>query len=244
MRKFKPAVVKSLGFYVYRLVDPRNDETFYVGKGSGNRVFRHIHDELNADEDPTHLKLSIIRSIRQKGLTVDHIIHRHGMDEATALEVESALIDVYPSLTNIAPGIGAFRGPATAASLNCRYAPQEIEFRHKVVLVRISEHTIDERGSLYEAARRRWPLSPERANTTCYVLAIMKGTGICAAAYENCTWKRCPDAPDKSEFEGRKAEGVDDTYVGRIVPDHCKYFQSVMYARTANHNLRLARCRI
>ena len=32
---FPPAIAKQLGWYVYRLIDPRNGETFYVGKGSG-----------------------------------------------------------------------------------------------------------------------------------------------------------------------------------------------------------------
>ncbi len=30
-----------LGCYVCRLLDPRNGETFYVGKGHGNRLFDH-----------------------------------------------------------------------------------------------------------------------------------------------------------------------------------------------------------
>lgn len=28
-------------YYVYRLIDPRTYETFYVGKGCGDRVFQH-----------------------------------------------------------------------------------------------------------------------------------------------------------------------------------------------------------
>ncbi|MGI9440198.1 MAG: hypothetical protein ACR2OT_04365, partial [Parvibaculales bacterium] len=40
-RKFPPEVAKQLGYYVYRLIDPRNGETFYVGKGKNDRVFEH-----------------------------------------------------------------------------------------------------------------------------------------------------------------------------------------------------------
>jgi hypothetical protein len=39
---FSDAVTKMLGNYVYRLVDPRNAETFYVGKGVKNRVFDNV----------------------------------------------------------------------------------------------------------------------------------------------------------------------------------------------------------
>lgn len=39
---FPADVARELKTYVYRLIDPRNEETFYVGKGRGDRVFAHI----------------------------------------------------------------------------------------------------------------------------------------------------------------------------------------------------------
>jgi uncharacterized protein len=47
---FPPEVVQRLEVYVYRLIDPRNGATFYIGKGQGNRVFAHVRAELNEDE--------------------------------------------------------------------------------------------------------------------------------------------------------------------------------------------------
>ena len=44
--------------------------------------------------------------MRLAGFEVAHVIHRHGMDEKTAFEVEFALIDAYPGLTNIVGGAG------------------------------------------------------------------------------------------------------------------------------------------
>jgi hypothetical protein len=38
VESFSPDVSRKLGWYVYRLIDPRNGETFYVGKGQGNKV--------------------------------------------------------------------------------------------------------------------------------------------------------------------------------------------------------------
>lgn len=40
--RFSDTVIEKLQFYVYRLIDPRNGETFYVGRGRGNRVFDHV----------------------------------------------------------------------------------------------------------------------------------------------------------------------------------------------------------
>src|SRR5437899_1217314 len=105
---FPPGVADKLKTYVYRLIDPRNGETFYVGKGQGNRLFAHIREQVEAD-DPSN-KLRRIRDIHVAGFEVAHVIHRHGMDEATAFEVEAALIDAYPGLTNVAGGAGSDYG--------------------------------------------------------------------------------------------------------------------------------------
>lgn len=112
---FTPEVVPKLGTYVYRLIDPRNGETFYVGKGQSNRVFAHIHEEQNLDGDDLSNKLKRVREIRLAGFEVAHVIHRHGMDESTAFQVEAALMDAYPGLDNIAGGTGSNAAPCTPA---------------------------------------------------------------------------------------------------------------------------------
>ena len=80
--KFPPEVIERLKWYVYRLVDPRSGETFYVGKGKGDRVFQHAKGALSAsdDEDATDLKSQRIKDIGAAGLEVAHVIHRHGIE--------------------------------------------------------------------------------------------------------------------------------------------------------------------
>lgn len=58
---FSQQTIESLTYYVYALVDPRDNRIFYIGKGKGNRIFQHAKDALN-DNDQS-LKLDIIRSI-------------------------------------------------------------------------------------------------------------------------------------------------------------------------------------
>lgn len=80
IKHFSPEICKELDFYVYRLIDPRNGETFYVGKGQNNRVFKHVKQALKFDKDEDELtaKYDRIQEIEKSGLDVIHIIHRHG----------------------------------------------------------------------------------------------------------------------------------------------------------------------
>ena len=45
--RFSQETIDKLGHYVYRLIDPRNGNTFYVGVGKGNRVFDHVKGAIN-----------------------------------------------------------------------------------------------------------------------------------------------------------------------------------------------------
>jgi hypothetical protein len=63
--RFPVEVAERLKWYVYRLIDPRNGETFYVGKGKGDRLFQHAKGALTAseDEDRADLKYQRIKDI-------------------------------------------------------------------------------------------------------------------------------------------------------------------------------------
>src|SRR5262249_37948713 len=149
--------------YVYRLIDPRNGETFYVGKGIGNRVFAHIRGEQNIDGDPSNNKMKRIREIRVAGFEVAHVIHRHGMDDAKAFEVESALMDAYPGLRNDAGGVGGNEfGAMHAMEIIREYAAEPAVFRHDAILISVNRGAL-EQSSLYEATRYAWKISPAKA---------------------------------------------------------------------------------
>jgi uncharacterized protein len=87
--------LRHLCISAHRPTERRNS---YVGKG--NRVFAHAKDELGAAQDVLTEKLSRIRKIRLDGFEVAHVIHRHGLNEEQAFEVEAALIDAYPEVAN------------------------------------------------------------------------------------------------------------------------------------------------
>jgi hypothetical protein len=222
---FPPGVVSKLKIYVYRLIDPRNGETFYVGKGQGNRVFAHIHDEQSLDGDELGDKLKRIREIRLAGFEVAHVIHRHGMDEATAFEVEAALMDAYPGLANVSGGTGSSDyGAMHAREIIRRYSAKPAVFRHKAILISVNRSAAE--TPLYEATRYAWKISRTKAMQADVILATQRGMIVGAYVADDwlpATAEKFPghaDAPGRLAFIGEEAPAdIQDLYVGKRVPD-------------------------
>lgn len=230
-KQFSELVTRQLGHYVYRLIDPRNGATFYVGRGQGNRVFSHAagQEEPTESEDNEALKLKTIRAIKNAGFKVQHVIHRHRMDEDTVKEVEAALIDSYPGLTNIQGGYDGSRGVMHADEVIRLYEAPEAEFQHNVMLINVNKSSEDE--DLYDAVRYAWKVSPVKARKFDYVLAVRRGLII--GAFKATEWlpatmENFPDfnrdgyGPRKGRhgFIGCEApEDVKRLYLHKRVPD-------------------------
>ena len=160
-QSFSDLAKATLQHYVYRLVDPRNGETFYVGRGQDDRVFQHVEGNVRvAGNDELNPKFSRINQIHAEGLKVQHIIHLHGMEEDTAKEVEAALIDAYPGLTNRMGGAGSNdRGVRHADQITREHDAPEFDLKHKLIMISIDK-TYEERG-VYEAVRGVWGMNRE-----------------------------------------------------------------------------------
>ena len=225
IESFPPNVARKLKTYVYRLIDPRNGETFYVGKGQSNRVFAHIHAEQNLEGDELDNKLKRIREIRLAGFDVAHVIHRHGMDGKTAVEVEAALIDAYPGLTNIVGGVGGNDyGAAHAKEIISRYCAEPAVFQHKALLINVNRSATE--TSLYEATRFAWKISKSKAKKAQVILATRQGLII--GAFIAHDWLKATaanfpgreDVPGRLGFVGQVAPAdIRELYVGKRVPD-------------------------
>jgi hypothetical protein len=89
-------------YYVYDLVDPRNGQTFYVGKGKGSRRFQHVKEALRGAHNR---KCDMIRSIIADGLEHEPRIISHHVCEQEALDAEANRISWFGlnNLTNIMP---------------------------------------------------------------------------------------------------------------------------------------------
>ncbi len=95
-------------YYVYKLIDPRTNSPFYVGKGIRNRIDQH---EVEARSGRVSRKCDLIRDIESEGLSV---VKRKVSFFASEVDAYLAEYDLIKSiglanLTNILPGGGSVR---------------------------------------------------------------------------------------------------------------------------------------
>jgi uncharacterized protein len=189
-------------------------------------VFAHIRAEQGLEGDELDNKVRRIREIRLAGFDVAHVIHRHGMDDATAFEVEAALMDAYPGLTNIAGGYGASDvGAMHAREIIRRYSAEPAVFQHKALLINVNRSAAE--TSLYEATRYAWKISRKKAIQADVILAVVQG--LIVGAFVADDWLeatpenfpgRTDAAPGRLGFIGHEApESLRKLYVGKRVPD-------------------------
>ncbi len=220
---FSSEVVEKLQYYVYRLIDPRNGETFYIGKGKGNRVFAHVRGDIESDS--LSEKMAKIRSISLAGFEVAHVIHRHGLSEKSAFEVEAALIDAYPGITNIMDGLGnSDFGAMHSSEIIKKYSAETASFEHKALLISVNRSALE--NSLYEATRYAWRLSKQKASQAEVVLATVQG--LIVGAFLAKEWLEAipVNFPGREAVEGRYGFigceapiELKKLYVGKRTPD-------------------------
>ena len=93
----KPELSDLDRYYVYQLVDPLTELPFYVGKGCGDRMYKHEKDVLRGTvPNKTNFDLSKrIKEIHSRGSNVIHEKLCDETQELTSLALEAAFIDHY-----------------------------------------------------------------------------------------------------------------------------------------------------
>jgi len=174
-------VSDNLLYYVYILIDPRDNKIFYVGKGCGNRIFQHANDAIKSDKKSD--KLDLIRDIRTSGANVRYYIIRHGLTENDAYLVESVMIDFLTfkdfsfiaNISNIQAGHHQWdKGIKTVEELEMLYNCPPIERRHKLLCININR-TYSSETDIYEATRKSWCLDKRKADKADYVVSEYHG---------------------------------------------------------------------
>ena len=218
--EFSQSVKENLGSYVYFLRDPRNKEIFYVGKGTGNRIFKHVERALTDLKESN--KLDRIREITESGSKVEHYILRHGMTEEMAFEVEAAVID-YLGLDNLVNKQSGHHasdfGLKTVDEIKMMYEAKPLDPQHPLIVININKRFRRDMDSnqLYEATRSSWVVGNRREKAE-YALASYRG--LVREVYKINKWIQ---VDKRWKFEGYIASNeVRNLYLHRSLSKYLK----------------------
>jgi uncharacterized protein len=198
--KLSQSTIEKLGYYIYLLIDPRDNKVFYVGKGNGNRINQHLLGALDNKTKESE-KIKRIREIENGGHKIMNVILRHGLTEKEAFEVESAMIDFLgkDKLTNIVSGHHSLdNGLMDLEELKIKYEAPKAVFDEPAILITINRAYYKGINSneLYEATRKHWNVNINRVANTKIACAVYRG--IIREVYSINEWKTSP-----KKFKGR-----------------------------------------
>ena len=197
LKSFSEKAIDALnGYYVYALIDPRNDKVFYIGKGIGNRVFSH---EIESGKSPESekKKLQKIREIEANGYSVKRLIVNWGLSESEAFVAEATLINMLnrmpdTQLTNEVSGHHVHES-LTTEEFELMYGAIPLEkedIKHNVLVIKINK--LYRRGmsdaELYDTVRGYWAASLKsiEARGVKYVFGVYNG--LIVAVYKPDKW--------------------------------------------------------
>lgn len=225
---FDQKTIEQLQYYVYVLIDSRNEKPFYIGKGFGNRVFNHLQCALEDQTDTA--KYNIIRSIIAENIEVIHLIVRHGLTEKQAFEIESTIIDLLDYLnfeiTNKVLGHKTYEsGIMTTDEIIRLYNAQPLTVvDDNVIFININK--LYKRGGdadkIYQATKASWVISKDRINKLKFVLSEYRG--LIVEVFEVDNWYEVPtiDKNGKEKirwgFNGKVASAeIRNKYINKSV---------------------------
>jgi len=184
---FSEKSMEKLRYYVYTLVDPRNNEVFYVGKGVGNRVFAHKGDSTFNDTK----KIQRINEIEEEGYEVVRNIVNFELSESEALSAEGTLINYIgiENLTNIVKGHNTFWS-YSVEEFEHNHAAERVDIDDPVMVIRINRrwHRDISTEELYDITRFYWRAAEYSAKKVKYVLGVYRGLVKCI--YVPTVWKK------------------------------------------------------
>ena len=227
MKKYNlsQSTIEKLGYYVYLLIDPRNDKVFYVGKGKGNRINQHL---LGALDDKTHEteKIKKIREIQNSGLEVKHAVLRHELTSEEAFEVESATIDVLgkDNLTNLVKGHNSEdKGLMNLEDIKIKYEAEDAIIEEPAILININnlyQRDMSE-TEIYDATRKSWRININRIENIKIACSVYRG--IIREVFLIEKWLPSSEVEGRYMFKGKVApKNVRDKYLNKSVSKYWK----------------------
>jgi len=218
IKQFSEMALQQLnGFYVYALIDPRSNQIFYIGKGTGNRVFSH---EAESGKSPKSekAKLQRIQEIEGAGYDVKRLIVNWGLTEAEAFASEATLINLVnymssESLTNAVAGHHVHES-LTVEDFELLYGAEHLateDIRHNILCIKINQryHRDMTATELYDAVRGIWRASMNtiKSKHIEYVFGVYNQ--LVVAVYKPDEWHYVYERIDAPHLDELDAEGFE-----------------------------------
>lgn len=218
IKLFSEKAVEQLnGFYVYALIDPRNNQVFYIGKGIGNRVFSH---EIESGKSPKSekAKLKRIQEIEAAGFDVKRIIVNWSMTESEAFAAEAALLNMFSflsadMLTNAVAGHHVHEA-MTVEDFDLLYGAEHLkqeDIQHSIMVIKINK--LYRKGmnpkELYDIVRGNWRASMasiQKKNVE-YVFGVYNQ--LIVAVYKPDEWHYVHDYIDVPQIDDLDEETLE-----------------------------------
>lgn len=121
-------------FYVYLLIDPRNNLPFYVGKGKDRRAWSHAENVANGRSSGNLAKDKLIKAIFKSRHYPEVKIVATYEDEKVAYDHEIDLIASFSGLCNIQKGGGGRSISIAEAERRQAERQKEIWLKNQLVL--------------------------------------------------------------------------------------------------------------
>lgn len=184
------------GYYVYALIDPRTNRVFYIGKGTGNRVFDHEFESGKSPESEKE-KIKKIRDIEKSGFQVKRIMVNWGLSETEALIAETTLINLFNiisenPLTNVVAGHHVHES-LTVEDFELIYGAEPLkaeDIKHNILVIKINKlyRRNMSHYEIYDAVRGMWKASLKsiKSRNVRYVFGVYNG--LIVGVYKPDEW--------------------------------------------------------
>jgi hypothetical protein len=210
LRNFDDLQVKRLGKYIYALRDPRDKKIFYVGQGSGNRVFDHFNQADGVNRETVNLQNVSSKTLRILDIwkneeDVEWIILAYNLptDNYTADYVEAAIYDALlesqngETLNEDTPPRSTKLSSDEVVALAAEFVNPNVAISN--VFIFPIQNAVNRGADIYDATRMVWYVNNPNRNLENSVAVGLK-YAISVGSYQIKNWNTAVLDANKHEF--------------------------------------------
>ncbi len=230
-RQFDSLQKERLGNYIYTLKDPRDNKIFYVGQGTGDRVFSHLNEaeELLKGNTSYNSKRARIADIWHSGEDVEWLILSHNLPDESVDHVESAVINALDISQN-GQCLNIIGGPRSSL-----LSEREVKalsasainpnFKIEKVFVFPVHNAIEACAeSVYQATRASWKVNKKHLLGISYAVGVKDGISI--GSFKINKWE---SHGEKYAFNGAETPELNNLNWRKIISSAFGYWQRGNY---------------